>query len=270
MRKINVLYIISVLFLLCSCRSPRNLVYFSDIKDSTAVSSAIKNLMVAKIKKGDLLSVQISTLNPESNVLFNGGTISQIDSRNATLGRTSGASALNVNDRATPEGYEVDSKGEINFPVLGKVQLEGLTREEAAAKFTKILSEHVKDPIVNINFLNFRVTVLGEVNRPSTFTIPNDHITILEALGLAGDMTMYGRRENVLLIRENNGERTLVRVNLNNSSSINSSYFMLQQNDVVYVEPDKMKEVQASTNVKTISLLASFTTVLVVAISRLL
>jgi len=269
MRKISAICTICTLLILSSCGTRRNLVYFSDITDSTATTTSIKNMPVVRIQKGDIISVNVSSLNPESNVLFNSGAIQEVDGRNALLGSNAGNSGINTNSKLNSAGYEIDSKGDINFPVVGKISLEGLSREEASDKLTKILAEHVKQPIVNVNFLNFKVTVLGEVNRPSTFTIPNDRINVLEALGMAGDMTMYGRRENILLIREKKGQRTLVRLNLNKSSSINSEYFMLQQNDVVYVEPDKMKERQASTNVKTISLLASFTTVLVVAISRL-
>jgi polysaccharide export outer membrane protein len=122
--------------------------------------------------------------------------------------------------------------------------LAGLTKEEATEKMTLLIKNHVKNPIVNIRFLNFRITVIGEVNRPSTFTIPTERINLIEALGLAGDMTSYGKRENVLIIKEKDGIRKAVRVNMTKKDVMNSPYFYLQQNDVVYVEPIKIKSLQ--------------------------
>lgn len=146
------------------------------------------------------------------------------------------------------EGYLVDKDGQVNFPVLGMIVLEGLTKEGAIEKMTERLEEYIKDPIVNVQYLNFKITVIGEVDNPNTFTIPTDRISILEALGLAGDMTEYGKRENVLIIRDEDGVRKAVRLNLNDKAILNSPYFMLHQNDVIYVEPDRIKAIQASTN----------------------
>ena len=140
------------------------------------------------------------------------------------------------------EGYQVDKNGEINFPVMGKVKLADLTMEQATEKMTTQIKQYVKNPIVNIRFMNFKVTVIGEVNRPASFTIPSERINILEALGLAGDMTTFGRRENVLILREKNGVRTTARINLNNKEVLNSPFFYLQQNDIVYVEPDNREK----------------------------
>uniref|UniRef100_F4C899 Soluble ligand binding domain n=1 Tax=Sphingobacterium sp. (strain 21) TaxID=743722 RepID=F4C899_SPHS2 len=257
MRKTFGFLLLTILF--CSCSQKRNLVYFSDLKDSTAYQKAIIQTNQPKIQEGDLLGINVSTLNPESNLLFNTGTLQ-------SLGK---GGSLGSEGNATIQGYLVDQKGQINFPVIGKISLVGKTKEEATDYMAEQLKSYVKDPIVNIRFLNFRVTVVGEVNKPSTFVIPNDRINLIEALGLAGDMTLYGKRENVLLIREENGKRTMVRLDLNKKETINSDYFYLKQNDIVYVEPDKMKEKQATMNVRTISIIASFTSVAIVAISRL-
>jgi polysaccharide biosynthesis/export protein len=137
----------------------------------------------------------------------------------------------------------VDKYGEINFPVLGKAALGGLTKKQATEKMTQELTRYVKHPIVNILFLNFKVTVIGEVNHPASFTVPSERINILEALGLAGDMTTFGRRENVLLLRDKNGVRSAIRLNLNDKEVLNSPYFYLQQNDILYVEPDNHTKV---------------------------
>jgi polysaccharide export outer membrane protein len=169
----------------------------------------------------------VSSLSIESNAIFNANT-------------STGVEELT--------GYLVDERGFINFPILGEIQLAGLTKAEATETLAAKLNEHVKRPIVSIRFLNFKVTVLGEVNRPSSFNIHSDNVNIFEALGLAGDMTVYGKRENVLLIREKENIRTTARLNLNDKEILNSPYFYLQQNDIIYVEPDEAKASQ--TNVK--------------------
>ena len=216
-----------LLVVFCSC-SERNLVYFSDLPESTDFKTPVKNYSAPKIQADDILSITVSSLSPESNVLFN----------NVLLpASTSSANAQVVANRID-EGYLVDKNGSINFPVIGKINLTGLTKEEATEKMTGLIKEHVKNPIVNIRFLNFKVTVIGEVTKPATFTVPTEKVNVLEALGLAGDMTAFGRRENVLIIREKDGVRSTARINLNNKDVLSSPYFYLQQNDVVYVEPN--------------------------------
>jgi polysaccharide export outer membrane protein len=202
------------------------LVYFSDLPTTTDYNTPIKNYVAPKIQPDDILSITVSSLNPESNVLFN----------NILLPNASGNT--NVIADKLNEGYLVDKDGFINFPVIGKVTLVGLTKEQATEKMTGLIKEHVKNPIVNIRFLNFKVTVIGEVDKPATFTVATEKINVLEALGLAGDMTAYARRENVLIIREKDGVRSTARINLNNKDVLTSPYFYLQQNDIVYVEPD--------------------------------
>ncbi len=222
----------------------RNLVYFSDIESGSDFSTEIVDFPEPKIQEGDLLKITVSSLNAESNLLFNAGVMSSSDD-----GRMMNA-AVPIN-----EGYLVDKNGQVNFPVLGMVVLEGLTKEEAIEKMAQRLEEYVKDPIVNVQYLNFKITVIGEVANPNTFTLETDRITILEALGLAGDMTEYGKRENVLVIRDEDGVRKAVRLNLNNKEILTSPYFMLHQNDVIYVEPDRIKAVQASTNQRSLAVL---------------
>lgn len=223
----------------------RNLVYFSDIETGSSYSTNISQVEEPVIQSGDLIKIVVSTQSPESNLLFNSGVISN-DSQSRMMNQ----------QLPTNEGYLVDKNGQINFPVLGKIDIAGFTREEATLKMTELLEEYVKDPIINIQYLNFKITVIGEVTNPNTFTLATDRISILEALGLAGDMTQYGKRENVLLIRDQDGVRKAVRLNLNDKAILNSPYFMLQQNDVLYVEPDKIKSVQASTNQRSLTILS--------------
>src|SRR5690554_7855099 len=217
-----------VLLIIFSGCAKRNLVYFSDIDSQSNYNVKIETSVEPRIQQDDLLKITVSSLNQESNLLFNAGILTTTGNNNITT------SPLN-------EGYLVDKSGEINFPVLGKVKIGGLTKDEAIEEMSFRLREHVKDPIVNIRFLNFKVTVIGEVNKPSTFTVPTEKITILEALGLAGDMTAYGKRENVLVIRDKDGVRSLNRLNLNDKGILSSPYYYLTQNDVVYVRSEERR-----------------------------
>ncbi|TPG65660.1 sugar transporter [Hymenobacter nivis] len=253
MRKLLQRSILFLLPLFVACGPTRNLVYFSDLKGNENYKTTIENNSEVRIQTNDLLSIRLTSLNPESNALFNRGVIQ------------SSTNALNT-DTGPSEGYLVDKDGFVNYPVLGKVQLAGLTREEAISKMTTQIQQFVKSPIVTIQLLNFKITVIGEVNKPSTFIVPAQRINILEALGLAGDMTPYGKRENILLVREKDGVRSTTRLNLNDKELLNSPYFYLQQNDVVYIEPDRLKEVQASTNTRTITITTMAISILVALI----
>lgn len=153
---------------------------------------------------------------------------------------------------------------------MGEIKLEGLTLTEAGNLIKSKLAEHVADPIVNIQFVNFRITVLGEVLRPGQFPVTNERVTILDALGLAGDMTAYGRRDNVLLTRNNNGKLEFARINLNSDEVFKSPYFYLQQNDVIYVEPNTVKSISSQDiplYLSTLSTLATLVT-LIYSISK--
>jgi len=231
--KINIL-IPAAYLALTSCSPTRNMVYLSDLK-GTEYHEKITNKTDPKIQPDDVLSITVNSMNPESNLLFNSGVLQ-------TLGATSGTPAIGHAN----EGYLVDQTGTINFPVLGRVELGGLSKEQAIDMMTAEIKKSVKNPIVNIRFLNFKVTVIGEVNRPSTFTIPSERLNVIEALGLAGDLTAYGRRENILIIREKNGIRSTSRVNLASKGILNSPSFYLHQNDIVYVEPIKTRGIQNS------------------------
>ena len=261
--KLNFFFLSALLLLFASC-SKRNLAYISDIQGTEAYTEKITNTRPAIIKPDDLLGITVSSLNPEANAVFNKGSFPTASTKSAyspTTGRVADTEG---------QGYLVDEDGYIDFPVLNKVKLGGLTRKEAQEKLTLELQKYLKDPTVNLRHLNYRITVIGEVNRPSTFTIPNERINILEALGMAGDMTAYGKRENVLLIREVAGERTVTRLNLNGSEILNSPYFYLQQNDVVYVEPVEAKATQASNTTRNISLILSAASVIAIILTRIL
>lgn len=246
---------------MASCRPTRNLAYFSDLQEQQIYAEQIRETSEPAIQPDDLLSITVTSLSPEANSLFNRGVL--------PAGTVTDFSTDNRRTNIQSEGYLVDDEGYIDFPVIGKVKLGGLTKKESKDCLKTLLKEYLKEPIVHIRYLNYRITVIGEVNRPSTFTIPSEKINILAALGMAGDMTAFGKRENVLVIREENGERKMTRLNLNNTDVFSSPYFYLQQNDVLYVEPDRLKQVNASTNPRTISIIASATSLAIVIFTRL-
>jgi polysaccharide export outer membrane protein len=144
-------------------------------------------------------------------------------------------------NNVTGNNYLVDQQGDISFPNLGKIHLAGLSIEQARDSFKLKIGRYIKEPIVNVRWLNFKFTVLGEVARPATYTLPERSVTVLEAVGLAGDLTNYGNRENILIIREQDGTREFGRINLRDRAVFSSPYFYLKQNDVIYVEPLKQK-----------------------------
>ncbi|GAB3203684.1 polysaccharide export outer membrane protein [Pontibacter aydingkolensis] len=253
------LFILSLLFF-ASCSSPRNLAYFDNLREEAVVTEKIANAAEAKIQPGDLLSINVTSLSPESNVLFNRGAL-------PTASNTNVSGVTYVQET---EGYLVDKSGSVVLPILGRVKVEDLTREEAENQLTSSLQTYLKEPVVNVRFRNFKVTVIGEVTRPSTFQITDGNVNILEALGMAGDMTAFGKRENVLVIRETKDERSMVRLNLNDKDVLKSPFFNLQQNDIVYVEPDKARAVQASNSSRNISIIVATMSVLTLILSRFL
>lgn len=220
--KNKLITLIVCLFLFASCEPRRNLVYFSEGNPNSKGSVSVPAAMEVKIQPDDILKISVNSLSVESNALFN--------------------------PAGNEAGYKVDKAGNIGFPVVGSIKVDGLTLEQAQTKISKELDKYVKNSIVSVQFLNFKITVIGEVNRPNSFSITNDKVNVLEALGLAGDMTVYGKRENVLVIRQNGNERTMARINMNSRDVLNSQFFNLKQNDIVYVEPDRAKAASISTN----------------------
>ena len=214
------MYLMLALMVLTSCASRKDVVYFQDTGDfETLVNDSG---FTSKFKVDDLVSIHISSLNPEASVPFN-------------LFRGSSESGV----RPEQVDYLVDQDGEIDFPVIGKLKIQGLSPDELRALLRNRLSEYLKDPIINIRLRNFTVTVLGAVNRPGTYPINGEQVTILEALGFASDLTIRGRRENVLVIRDFNGTKVYTRIDLTSKNMVKSPVYYLTQNDVVYVEPNK-------------------------------
>lgn len=221
------LYFVSLLMLF-SCASTKNVAYFEgtpqgQIASNTPVPESI-------IQKNDILSITISDIDPKNAEPYNlKPTITSTNGSSTTVGNA--------------EGYLVNNDGNIQLITIGNVKAEGLTKAQLAEKIRKIFLDKklLVDPVITIRFLNFRITVLGEVNRPTVVTVPNEKISLLEAIGLAGDLTIYGKRENVLVIREEKDQKIIKRINLNTSELLTSNYYYLQSNDIVYVEPSKVR-----------------------------
>lgn len=224
-----------------SCGSTREITYMQG-KFDTARLSELK-IEEPVIRKGDLLSIVVYSDNPAATALFNQSLItvgtgggSQAGGEGTTTG------GINSSSPTTP-GYLVDQEGNIQFQGLGRLHVDGLTKSQLKDTLDNRLKEFLKNPYYSIRFMNYRFTMLGEVTRPGIFSIPGEHISLLEAIGLAGDLTFYGRRDNILVIRENNGKREWARLDLTKPEIMASPYFYLQQNDVVYIEANRKKVV---------------------------
>jgi len=223
-----------------ACVSTKELAYFQD-GAGQEIASTTAARYAPTIQSGDLLAVQVNSLNPEASSFFNPYTAITMADRGGQPMQVTPTTPLPAQN-----GYLVDNDGTIELPVLGKVAVTGHTTAEVRDNLRQKLSEYLKEPTVNVRNLNFRISVMGEVSRPSLFTIPNERITLLEALSLAGDVTIYGRRENVLVIREENGQRTFGRIDLTSRDVFRSPYYYLHPNDVVYVEPGRAKAATAN------------------------
>jgi polysaccharide export outer membrane protein len=211
---------LSSIFLLHSCASHKDVVYFQGVGDYE--TNVGENNHSQTFKVDDVVSVNVSTLDPQASMPFN-------------LVKGMDESSL----RAEQLDYIVDKSGNIDFPVIGQVKIAGLTAEKTKELLKEKLSNYLKDPIINIRLKNFTVTILGEVKTPGTYPVIGEQITILEALGLANDLTIKGKRDNVLVIRDFDGTKVYHRINLTSKEALNSPVYYLTQNDVVYVEPNK-------------------------------
>ncbi len=238
----RLLFLCTVSSLLMSCVNTKKTVYFNNIQDTILKQQALN--LEPTIAKSDLLNITVTSSNSEASVIFN--TPNMISAVSSTTSGTTGT----PNSVGAPQftGYLVNSDGDIKFPILGKVKVEGLTKRQLEDQIADSLltKKLLIDPIVSVRFLNFRVTVLGEVTHPTTINVINERISILEALGLAGDLTIYGKRENVLLIRENGPDKIIQRIDLNSENILTSPFYYLKTNDIIYVEPNRAKIANSS------------------------
>ena len=229
---INFFKVISLIVLtgtlLTSCGSRKDIVYFQDAQNYETIVS--DNNYAYTFKVDDIVRINVSTLDQAASAPFN--IFMGVQQESSIPG-------MNGGNRPTQLDYIVDKKGEIDFPVLGRIKILGLTPEETRELLKDKLKPYLKDPIINIRLVNFTVTVLGEVNRPGTYQVNGEQVTVLEAIGLANDLGIKGKRDNVLVIRDFNGTKVYTRIDLTTKEALNSPVYYLTQNDVVYVEPNK-------------------------------
>lgn len=232
MLKRKCLFVLLITALMSSCISNKQLIVFKTVTAETAeeINKTMKPQPEPRVKINDALIITVSALDPEAVVPYNLPTVSYESPSSSTVPTTSSF-----------QYYTVDEQGYIDFPILGKLYVVGLRQSEVISLIEGKLQGQVVDPIVTMRFLNARVTVLGEVNSPGTYTLNNGRMTLLEALGVAGDLTQYANRSNVLITRENNGKVEFARLDLRSEEVFTSPYFYLQQNDVVYVEPNQAR-----------------------------
>ena len=219
--------------LFTGCTSYKKVPYMQDPETVNAYGKEIP-LYDAKIMPKDLLSITVNTTDPQAAAPFN-----------LTVQTPLNAAIANINTTTQPslQQYLVNNQGEIDFPVLGRLKVGGMTKNEAEALIREGLKPYLKEtPIVTVRMANYKISVLGEVTRPGTFTVSNEKVNVLEALAMAGDMTVYGLRDDIKLIREDaNGRQEIVTLDLNKAETILSPYYWLQQNDIIYVTPNKAK-----------------------------
>jgi len=245
-----------VLLLLISSCSVKKIVYFNDLPaDTTRILKQAAAFTEPVIQSDDILNITIQTLDPLTAAVAN---------QSMAVQAVGASSATNVGSQVI-SGFLVGKDGYVHMALIGKVAVKGLTTYQARERITELATQYYKDPTVQVRFANFKVTVLGEVTRPATYTVPNEKVTIFDALGLAGDLTIYGKRENVLLVRDQGKEKELVRLNLNDSDVFQSPYFYLRQNDVIYVEPGKAKAAaNNAARTQTFAILGSIISLLIV------
>lgn len=242
------------LFLFFSCASRKDSVYYQNI-DSLAAQEK-PNSYEIKIQPDDLLMIIVSADDPETAMPFNLSTVS-----------VATASSLNAaRGQETMQSYLVDAGGTIDFPVLGKLKVGGKSRTELMQLLETKIAQYIKNPIINLRLVNFKVSVQGEVNLPGTYPVASDRVTLIEALTMARDLTIYGKRDNILVIREVDGVKSYNRVDITKADFIHSPFYYLAQNDVVYVEPNKTRINGAAVGANT-GVIISITSLLITVIT---
>ena len=256
--------LLGAIVLMCSCAAPK-VAYFQDMQSGN--TEKVITPTDIRVQPGDKIMIVVSSKDPTLASIFN------LPVSRMTVGSTSGSTSGNQG----VSGYTINNDGNIDFPVLGEVHIAGMTRNEIS---TYIKSELVgrnliKDPVVTVEFMNLTISVLGEVANPGRFNIDKDHITLLEALSMAGDLTIYGKRDNVTVQREENGKTMIYKVDLGSGADLYASpVYYVKQNDVIYVEPNSVRARQSTVNGNTVRStsfwlsLASFITSLTVLFVR--
>lgn len=256
-------YFFFILACFGSCVSPKQIVYFQSNDTTTIVKLPKITPEISRIQANDILSITVGSLSTESNEILNFANIN-------ALTTSSFPGQAGANQGRQPLGYLVDITGFVELPFAGKINVLNLTLEEASQKIRNEIEKSLKNPAINIRFLNHKFSILGEVNHPATYNLVNDQTTLPEALAMAGDLTIYGERSNVLIIREKNGVRELSRINLLNRDVLNSPYYYIKNGDVIYIEPSKAKATYTDRSIQLVPVITSITTTILVLLNFIL
>lgn len=254
----QIFYLLLVLALFSSCKAYKQVAYFQDLDNQGNLEEAIKNYTTLKIQKNDMLAITVASMNSEASAMFSMGA-------SAAAPVPSAASASS----AAPVGYLVDQNGSIQLPFLGKIKVAGLSTAEIGKMLEDKLQEYLKDPIVTARLTNFKISVLGDVTTPGVYPVQGERISLVEALSMAGDLTITALRKNVLLVRENEGKRQFVRLDMNDKNIFNSPYYYLQPNDVLYIQPSNAKYAAVDITTRNLSIVLSTISLLVVILTQL-
>ena len=255
-KSINVLFL-GLLIGLTACTTSKEILYFQNIDD--AELKPLTTEYEAVIKKDDRLTIVVSGPDKMVCAPYN-LTLNEMSTTGGSLG---------TNPETATLSYLVDSNGEIDFPILGKIHVEGMTRNDLVNYLTEEIGKDVKEPIVYVSFRNYKITVLGEVRSPGTYTIDSEKFNILQALGRAGDLNLTAQRNDILLLREVDGVLTHHRIDLRDKEILESPYFYLQQNDVLYVSPSATRVATATTATGIWSVILSSITTMIAIIGFL-
>ena len=269
MMKTKIFLIITAFLALTSCKNQKEIAYMQNI-EQIAKEASQKNVQ-STIQPNDQLLIYVTAKDMSITAPFNQGVATDINKSQVNYSQPNTNLPASGQTSVSGVTYTVYSDGFIEFPILGRISTTGKTVEALKDELTKKLRKYIIDPTVSVRYANYRVTVLGEVNKPGEYLIPDGKTTLLAALGLAGDLTIYGKRDNILVVREQDGVRTQAYINLTDANFINSPYYHLKQNDVVYVTPNNAKKNSASFGPQTtiyISVASIIVTILALIIKK--
>ncbi|HEY0900127.1 MAG TPA: polysaccharide biosynthesis/export family protein [Sphingobacteriaceae bacterium] len=250
---LNILLMAVMTYILSGCSAYNKIPYFQNIERDGIRKESIQNYTKFVIQPEDILGINVVSLNPEASALFNNQTFS----------------GINYNNYENPSaGYLVDEKGEIHFPLIGSIKASGLTTTQLRQEIQKQLVTYLKEPVVNIRILNFKISVMGDVLNPGVYNIQNEKVTLPEALTMAGDLNITAKRTNLLLIREVNGDRVYIPIDLTSKNLFHSPYYYLKNNDLIYVEPNKTKYATVNRTPRSLGIILSAVTAAAILLTR--
>lgn len=256
MQRFCVSCIAVLLIFVSSCSSYKDIPYFQDLDQTSSLSQNISNYSPLLIRPTDILAINVTSRNPESSAIFN-----------YNLSRINGNDVITRDNPVV--GYLVDEEGNIYLPYIGALKVAGLTTSQVRDQLnTKLLSLY-KDPVVNVRIINFKVAIYGDVLRPDVYTLQNEHTSVTQALSMAGDLNITAKRNNVLLIRTEEGQRKLIRLDLTSKKIFDSPYYYLKNNDEIYVQPDRTKYASVDRGYRNTSLLLSGLSIIAIVLSNI-